>query len=409
LGDDVVIAGKAVATRYAELMKLMDVGIGDHKSLVSTVGSAMEFAKRTFLGGKDVSMVPFAEFVVCRQSLAGLLELIRKYSLSLGQTLSVLGYGYRAKANASKRLFSMPKRLRNYILAYYGPGGPSYGGLRSWLPMRSATSTYSSADTRVSSLVTRFFETEVKLALEILDGYLPLITEAKRLGTVYRDREHYGTVPRGEVGLVSKITNPDLTWEIGADFGSVALRGGRWQRPQTLEEYNASLERAYAMDRGPGRAPFVAATSVPDAAPWIDTAPPVFQDAGIDTQQPVSLGPTRDTQRHPGTERSTPRSIVDSLNETVYREAFLDTAITYRDLRTKLEEISISSLDWDGMENLWAELREIETQLGALPFPRSLSVRTQGGKPPMTERRIMKRWYRHSGLFRATVTQSETK
>jgi hypothetical protein len=409
LGDDVVIASKPVATKYVELMKLMDVGIGDHKSLTSTAGSAMEFAKRTFLKGKDVSMVPFAEFVVCRQSLAGLLELVRKYSLSLGSTLSVLGYGYRAKANASKRLFSMPKRLRNYVLAYYGPGGPSYGGLRSWLPMRSATSTYKTADARVSNLVTRFFETEIKLALEILDGYLPLITEAKRLGTVYRDREHYGTVSRGEVGLVSKITNPDLTWETGADFGSVALRDGRWQRPQTLEEYNASLERAYVMDRDPNKAPFVMSTSVPSTAPWIDTAPPIFQDAGVDTQQPVSLGPTRSTQLHPGIERSIPQSIVDSLNETVYREAFLDTAISYRDLRAKLEEISISSLDWDGMENLWAGLREIETLLAALPFPRSLSIRTQGGKPLMTERRIMKRWYRHSGLFRATVTQSENE
>lgn len=408
LGDDVVIAGKSVATQYAQLMKFMDVGIGDHKSLVSPVGNALEFAKRTFRKGVDVSMVPFAEFVMCRQSLAGLLELVRKYGLTLGQTLSVLGYGYKAKANASKRLFSMPKRLRNYILAYYGPGGPGYSGLKSWLPMRSVTSTYKTADARVSSLVTRFFETEVKLALEILDGWLPLVEEARRLGTVYRDREHYGTVPRGEAGLVSKITNPDLTWEIGADFGNVKLIDGVWMRPQTLEEYNASLALAFYMDRDPNKSPLMQVLEVPSEAPWVRTSAPIFQQDGIDTQQPTPLSPTRDTKIHPGIERSTPRSIVDSLNETVYREAFLDSTINYRDLRTKLEELSISTLDWAGIEDLWNSIRAIETELGALPFPKNLSSRTTGSLPA-TERKIMKRWYRHSGLFRATVTQTSEK
>jgi hypothetical protein len=124
LGDDVVIARSCVAKEYAAIMRSLDVGIGDHKSLVSLSGKAMEFAKRTFFKGKDVSMIPFAEFVIGRLSLAGLLELTRKYSLSFGQMLSVLGYGYRAKASASKRLFSLPKRLRNYIVTFYGPGGP---------------------------------------------------------------------------------------------------------------------------------------------------------------------------------------------------------------------------------------------------------------------------------------------
>jgi hypothetical protein len=405
LGDDVVIAGKAVATQYATLMRYMDVGIGAHKSLDSPVGSALEFAKRTFRKGVDVSMVPFSEFVMCRQSLAGLLELIRRYNLSLGQTLSVLGYGYKAKANASKRLFSMPKRLRNYILAYYGPGGPAYNGLRGWLPMRSVTSLYKTVDVRVQDLVTQFFETERKLALEILDGWQHLVDEARRLGTVYRDREHYGTVPRGASGLVSKITNPDLSWEAGADFGSVKLIDGVWKRPQTLEEYNASLERAYVADRDPNKSPFALATEVPETVPWIATSPPIFKDGGIDTQIPTPLSPTRGTVIHPGIERSTPRSIVDSLNETVYREAFLDTAIDFRDLRSQLEELSISSLDWDGIESLWSSIREIETKLGALPFPKSLHSRVSE-KSPTTERKIMKRWYRHSGLFRATVTQS---
>jgi len=310
LGDDVVIARSSVAKYYLALMQRADVGIGDHKSLVSRNGSTFEFAKRTFLDGVNVSMVPFAEFVVGRQSLAGLLELIRKYSLSLGQTLSVLGYGYRAKANASKRLFSMPKRLRNYIVTFYGPSGPVYAGLKGWLPMKSATSLYGTAVDRVSGLVARFFQAEVKLCLEVLDSWQPLITEARRLGTVYRDREHYGTVSRGA-------------------------------------------------ERSPS---------------------------------------------HPGIEVSTPFEVVDSLNETVYREAFMDTVITYRDLRTKLEELQVSSLDWDGLEALWSEIREIETDLGALPVPKNIQTRSGDSASRLSrESKVLKRWYRHSGTFRATV------
>jgi hypothetical protein len=163
---------------------------------------------------------------------------------------------------------------------------------------------------RVSGLVARFFEAEVKLCLEVLDSWQPLITEAKRLGTVYRDREHYGTVSRGA-------------------------------------------------ERSPS---------------------------------------------HPGIEVSTPFEVVDSLNETVYREAFMDTVIAYRDLRTKLEELQVSSLDWDGLEALWSELREIETDLGALPVPRNIQTRTGDSASRLSrESKVLKRWYRHSGTFRATV------
>lgn len=407
LGDDVVIAGSAVAKQYLKLMKHADVGVGAHKSLVSRVGTAIEFAKRTFRNGVNVSGAPFAEFVVCRQSLAGLLELVRKYQLPFGRMLSVLGYGYRAKANASKRLMSIPKRMRNYILAFYGPGGPAYAGLKSWLPMRSVTSTYSTAMDRVSSLVTSFFEREVKLALEVLDGWLPLIAEARRLGTVYRDREHYGTVSR-TAGQKLVITNPDLGFPVDGDsegttdLSSIEVKP---MRAPTLEEYNASLERAYMADRDPNKSPLVLVSEVPETAPLIPTVSSSWMGEGRPLTSPIQGSDPRQTVIHPGIEISTPQSIVDSLNETVYREAFLDTAINYRDLRTKLEELEISSLDWEGIESLWTSLREIETELGALPFPKNIHKRASSeGK--VTDGKAIKRWYRHSGLFRATVTRS---
>jgi hypothetical protein len=284
-------------------------------------------------------MVPFTEFIAARLSLTALLQLVRAYSLTLGQLLTVLGYGYKAKANASKPLFAMPRRLRNYILTFYGPGGPAYSGLKGWLPMKSATTLFKFSVERARDLATRFFETEVKLALEALEALQPLITEAKRLGTVYRDREHYGTVPRSPKPGMGEIPNPDLT-----------------------------------------------------------------------VAQPVPIGNgTRYTETPKGVERSTPLEVVDALNELVYREAFMDTVIDHRNLRTELEEISPPSLDWDGVEEIWAKIRDLEQRLGSLPLPKNIYSRASDlGKPDTSQGKLIRRWYRHSGTFRTTVNPVES-
>jgi len=319
LGDDVVIASQSVAKKYVELMTRMGVGIGAHKSMISGPGKALEFAKRTFMDGKDVSGISFREFVIARQSFAGLLELIRKYSLSLGQTMSVLGYGFKAKANISKRLVLLPKRLRNYILAYYGPLGPAYRGMAFWLPMKSVSSRYHSVIERTEVLVWQFFKNEISSLLNKLDVLQPLLEEAKRLATVKRDREHYMS------------------------------------------------------------------QAVSNKAAWVKDLPSPVEGGRVDS--------------HPGIERTTPLYIIDSLNETVYREPFLDTYIAARDLRAKLEEMTIESLDWGTLESLWEEVRTIESSLGSFPLPRNIHkpIRDNISKEQMG---ILKKWYRYSGLFR---------
>lgn len=309
LGDDIVIMHGAVARHYRKIMAAIGVDIGDHKSLVSRNGLALEFAKRTLYNGVDVSGVPFREFVIGLQSAAGLMELIRKYSLSVGTMLSALGYGYRAKAKASSRIVMLPQRLRHYLIMYYGPGSPNYTGLVRWFTLKTVSQRYKATMERVSSLCASFLETERDLILKRLDGLLPLIEEAKRLGTVYRDREHYGTVPEG---------------------------AGRVTRPF-----------AHVYD--------------------------------------------------------VPQRTLDSVNETVFREAFLDTAIAFRDLRTQLEELSCTTLDWAGLENLWSQVREIESMIGALPLPRDLVYRTSG-RAGSRFSEVLKRWYRYSRVFRATDT-----
>jgi hypothetical protein len=306
--------------------------------------------------------------------------------------LSVLGYGYRAKASTSKRLFSLPKRLRNYIITFYGPGGPGYTGLKGWLPLKSVTSLYKTSMTRVQGLCRLFFESEVKLILEYLDSFNPLIAEAKRLGTVYRDREHYGMISRGadrkslhlgidvmtpsdivdslnetvyrEAFLDVVIAARDLRTKLEeislsqapketkiVNSTGAVLIDGVWKRKPTLDEYNAYLERAWSMDRSNDSSTWSYAIEVPETAFWIPTAPPTFETVPMDS----------------------------------------------------LSESPGISLDWEGLENLWTRFREIETEFAALPFPRNIQTRVSEGKPPTSESKMLKRWYRYSSTFRATV------
>jgi hypothetical protein len=56
-GDDVVITGRQVTKEWVRLMIALGVQISMHKPLVSTTDLGLEFAKRTYLRGEDVSAV----------------------------------------------------------------------------------------------------------------------------------------------------------------------------------------------------------------------------------------------------------------------------------------------------------------------------------------------------------------
>lgn len=61
LGDDIVIFGTTLAEQYYSLMKILKVEIADHKSFVSM--RYFEFAKRSYLRGRDVSPYPIGAIV----------------------------------------------------------------------------------------------------------------------------------------------------------------------------------------------------------------------------------------------------------------------------------------------------------------------------------------------------------
>lgn len=76
-------------------MKEIDVPINLTKSIVSRHSIGLEFAKRIFYKGVDVSPIPFREFSESSQSLTTFIQLARKYKLSLPQIFKIMGYGYK--------------------------------------------------------------------------------------------------------------------------------------------------------------------------------------------------------------------------------------------------------------------------------------------------------------------------
>jgi len=68
VGDDVIIADEAVAQMYLQIMSELGVGVGIHKSLISSMKGRLvtEFIKKTWYSPKkgiihDVSAMPISE------------------------------------------------------------------------------------------------------------------------------------------------------------------------------------------------------------------------------------------------------------------------------------------------------------------------------------------------------------
>lgn len=177
LGDDIVIMGGRVADAYVAIMKGLGVQIGAHKSLVSRDGTCLEFAKRTFYKGNDVSAVSLAELLVSRKNLSAGLELCRKYGMGLGAYAKFLGYGYKATGSLTKRLWSLPARLRNYLVAYHGPSMSLFQGVLPWLTMRSLQSTYKVTEGALLKAKELLLGPEVKEVLSRIDRIVKELCE----------------------------------------------------------------------------------------------------------------------------------------------------------------------------------------------------------------------------------------
>jgi hypothetical protein len=135
LGDDVVIADRLVAQEYLRIMKDIGVEVGLAKSLVSKDGS-LEFAKRTWIRGRDATPVSLAEMLVALRSLGALGELVAKNMkfgvIRLSSVARFCGHGYRNLARLPVAL-GIGNRLSGLIAYLCRPGGIFPMPLEAWL------------------------------------------------------------------------------------------------------------------------------------------------------------------------------------------------------------------------------------------------------------------------------------
>lgn len=122
LGDDVVIADDRVAAKYRALCRLLGVEIGLAKSLVST-GRTLEFAKRLFFNGEDISGLP-AKFWVAAQGQSSVACALAAWVSrgGIGNFVRALGSGFRvASGAATTRWAVMPARARALCVSLTNP------------------------------------------------------------------------------------------------------------------------------------------------------------------------------------------------------------------------------------------------------------------------------------------------
>jgi len=135
LGDDVVIADKAVATKYLEVMREIGVDISLAKSMVSATGS-LEFAKRTWISGREATPIPLAELVVALCHLGALEQLVKKCStfvtLRMSSVARFAGFGYRNLAQLPVA-FSVGNRQGRLLSYLTRPGGVWPMPVEAWL------------------------------------------------------------------------------------------------------------------------------------------------------------------------------------------------------------------------------------------------------------------------------------
>jgi len=135
LGDDIVIGDKLVAAEYLRIMETIGVEVGLAKSMVSTSGS-LEFAKRTYIRGRNCSPVSLAELLVALCHLGALDQLVRKCetfgTLRVSSVARFAGFGYKNLGRLPVSL-SLNNRLSSLIAYLCRPGGVWPMPVEAWL------------------------------------------------------------------------------------------------------------------------------------------------------------------------------------------------------------------------------------------------------------------------------------
>nr|WAY16594.1 putative RNA-dependent RNA polymerase [Rhizoctonia solani mitovirus 115] len=113
LGDDIVIFNAKVAKKYHVIMTALGVECNLAKSVMSPDGTVLEFAKRLFFKGINISPTPLREFAAALENPVALYNYKCKYNLSWPQIAKVAGFGYRVVGSiTSKPLGKLNLKVR---------------------------------------------------------------------------------------------------------------------------------------------------------------------------------------------------------------------------------------------------------------------------------------------------------
>lgn len=157
LGDDVVIGDRDVAIQYLQIMKSLGVGVNTSKSLLSHLGTTMEFAKKTIVNGVDCSPIAFKELYAATRNIGAFNELRVKTKISFPASLQALGVGWKVRSWLNKPLGKLPARIRLLILAANLP--VDIGGVDQFFELGQSPMPRYNNDTK--QIVLRFIDKEV--------------------------------------------------------------------------------------------------------------------------------------------------------------------------------------------------------------------------------------------------------
>lgn len=178
LGDDIVIADTQVADAYQLLQKRLDVKVGLAKSLVSTKGLALEFAKRFYYRGVNCSPISIKEMQTA-STFASAAEQAIKYEVNLSTYLKLIGFGYKTLASVNRKLSLMGSTLRLRVQHY-----------RLFVTGMSPEQV-SPVDT---DGLKELLERERRSLIDRLSSLRSTVKQLSNLTTVDRTRAHYGTI-----------------------------------------------------------------------------------------------------------------------------------------------------------------------------------------------------------------------
>jgi hypothetical protein len=130
-------------------MEAIGVNIGFHKSIISR-NRSLEFAKRFYYKGVEVTPLPLVAVAVGWVSLNGIREILKESHdrigkfPSLAQVAKSMGLGFRAASRAAtSRIVKLPKKLRSIVVLLSRPGSFPWSRetLWEWIRMRSTVTT----------------------------------------------------------------------------------------------------------------------------------------------------------------------------------------------------------------------------------------------------------------------------